>query len=233
MSRFTRFSRVSPVLLLCRRERRAWLSLGLTLVLMAGTAALLAQQVLLFISGSNSSFIGIAYEQAGQSFRHASPLIARSSPPQPSLSPQLPLPEAPEALLPETVEDFAPADITAEVLPPEEWVDFLPAPPHRHPTSRQTATKAEKATAATPLQTPHPTYPARMRQRRMEGDVGICIHIDSAGIPTAVDILTEVHPEFAEHTRRWILRHWRFRAARKDEQAVISTLRTTIRYRLN
>ena len=71
-----------------------------------------------------------------------------------------------------------------------------------------------------------------MKQRRMEGDVGICIHIDAAGIPTAVDILTEVHPDFAEHTRRWILRHWRFRAAQQDSAAIASTLRTTIRYRL-
>lgn len=233
MSRFTRFSRISPALLHRRRERYAWLSLGLTLVLMAGTSALLAQQVLLFISGSNSSFIGIEYKQAEQPPRHASPLIARSSPPQPSISPQLPLPEAPEALIPETVEDFAPADLAAEPLPPEEWTDFLPTPPHHRTVSRPTSPKAEQATAAAPLQTPHPSYPTRMRQRRMEGDVGICIHINTEGIPTAVDVLTEVHPEFAEHTRRWILRHWRFRAARKGNQTIISTLHTTIRFRLN
>ena len=45
MSRFTRFSRISPSQLLRRRERTAWCSSGLTGVFLGTTACLLLQQV--------------------------------------------------------------------------------------------------------------------------------------------------------------------------------------------
>ena len=234
MSRFTRFSRFSPAQLQRSRERRAWLSLALTLGLVAGTGILLARQFLLFTCGSNSSFIGVTYEQAVQETPRTAPLSAQITPPTPAVFPRLPQPNAPDALLPEMVDCTDLSNLADTPIPPEVWSDEgIPQP--RHPVADRPAPRFEKAVtvcAATPLHAPHPSYPGSMRQRRMEGDVGICIHINAEGIPTAVDILTDVHPDFAEHTRRWILRYWRFRAARKGTVAIISTLRTTIRYRL-
>ena len=234
MSRFTRFSRISPVQLLRRRERTAWSSCGLTGVLLAASACLLLQQVRLVIGSGNTHFHGIAYT-APESFPPPQEMLtSRSVPPTSEPQPLIPQPMPPEFIFPDiAIEPIAHAD---EPLPYEEPGDGIPFLPEikksAAPRTAKQASAPVKTTAAAPQKTPHPPYPARMKQRRMEGDVGICIHIDAAGIPTAVDILTEVHPDFAEHTRRWILRHWRFRAAQQGSAAIASTLRTTIRYRL-
>ena len=233
MNRFTRFSRISPARLLRSREYRAWSSLALTAGLLTGTSVLLALQSILIQQEVDTFFHGIAYTAPTQPQPPAQHLICRAKPPAPSITLQPVQPDIPDALLPEQVDDTELADIASEPLPPPlqaEWIPPRTPEPARIPTT-PTATMA-KATPAAPLRAPHPTYPPRMRQRRMEGDVGICIHIDATGAPTAVDILTEVHPDFAEHTRRWILQHWHFRAAHKGQHPIASTLSTTIRYRL-
>lgn len=234
MSRFTRFSRIYPAQLLRYRERTAWCSSGLTGVLLVATACLLLQQVRLVIGSCDTHFHGIAYTDPESSPPPQEMLTSRSAPPTPEPQPLIPQPMPPELIFPDiAIEPIAHAD---EPIPCEEPGDGIPAlseirksaTPH---TSAQPSASAV-TTAAAPLKTPHPPYPARMRQRRMEGDVGICIHINAAGLPTAVDILTEVHPDFAEHTRRWILRHWRFRAALRGTNNIASTLYSTVRYRL-
>lgn len=234
MSRFTRFSRISPAQLLRCRERTAWCSSGLTGVLLVATGCLLLQQVRIVIGSCDTHFHGIAYTEPESSPPPQEMLTSRSAPPPPEPQPLIPQPMPPELIFPDiAIEPIAHAD---EALPSEEPGNGIPLLPEiRKSTVPHTAAQPSapvKTTTAAPLKTPHPPYPARMRQRRMKGDVGICIHIDAAGFPTAVDILTEVHPDFAEHTRRWILRHWRFRAAQQGPAAIASTLRTTIRYRL-
>lgn len=239
MKRFTRFSRISPAQLLRRRERSAWLSAALTCAFLGSLGCFLVQQVQLIIGSGDTHFRGIAYTPTENNTPPPSLPVSRSSPPPPEPELHLPQAELPELPLPDIAIETAPL-AAADVLPWEDTEDGLPAPPAppepaQPASSRSTPQKPAMArtTAAAPLQTPPPPYPARMRQRRMEGDVGICIHIDAAGTPTAVDILTEVHPDFAEHTRRWILRHWRFRAAQQGSAAIVSTLRTSIRYRLD
>lgn len=235
MNRFTRFSRISPALLLRRRERRAWCSLSITLGILTSISALLGMR-LIYIphSGGDFIFYSVAYTVTKREQVSPPPLVSHATPPKPHINPQPIQTNAPHALLPEEVDDTELAALAAEQIPaPDEteW-DTLPPPIKTHRPA-PFPPKKESTTAAAPIHAPHPSYPARMLQRRLEGDVDICIHIDAEGIPTAVDILTEVHPDFAEHTRRWILRHWRFRAAQKGSIAIASTLRTGIRYRLD
>lgn len=237
MKRFTRFSRISPVQQLRSRERSAWCSATFTGALLAASGCLLMQQVTLIIRSGDSHFRGIPYTAPEKDTIPPAFPVCRSAPPSPEPELHLPQPMLPDILLPDieiATEPLAGAD-ESDLW--EDTEDGLPAPPEpKQPaSSRSTPQKTAmvRTTAAAPLQTPPPPYPARMRQRRIEGEVGICIHIDAAGTPTAVDILTEVHPDFAEHTRRWILRHWRFRAAQQGSAAIVSTLRTSIRYRLD
>lgn len=234
MSRFTRFSRISPAQLHRRRERTAWCSSGLTGVLLVVSASLLLQQVRLVIGSCTTHFHGITYTEPESCRPMQEMLTSRSTPPTPEPQPLIPQPLPPDFIFPDMA--IEPIAHTDEALPCEEPGDGIPfLPESRKSAAPRTAVESSapvKTTAAAPLKTPHPPYPPRMRQRRMEGDVGICIHIDAAGIPTAVDILTEVHPDFAEHTRRWILRHWRFLAAQQGTVAIASTLRTSIRYRM-
>lgn len=232
MSRFSRFTRISPEQLLRRRERRAWFSLSATLGVLAGTAALLGLQAIRIQQQGDIFFHAPDYAVPAQEQPSAPPPICRAVPPAPDITPHLLQADAPDALPPEQVDDSELSAIAAEPLPPpqQEWLPpLIPTSAH---TNSAPAVNKEKTTPASPFRTPPPPYPARMRQRRIEGDVGICIHIDASGTPTAVDILTEVHPDFAEHTRRWILSHWRFYAALKGQQSIASTLHTTIRYRL-
>ncbi len=235
MSRFTRFSRISPAQLLCRRERRAWFSTGLTGAILAASAGLLMQQVRLVIGSCDTHFHGIAYTEAEASAPPQVILTGRCEAPTPKPQPIIPQPMPPEIIFPDVaIEAIAHTDGALPGEEPGDGIPFLPEiKKNAAPRTTQQPSAPAKTAAATPLKTPHPPYPARMRQRRMEGDVGICIHIDAAGIPTAVDIHTDVHPDFAEHTRRWILRYWRFRAAHNGATAIVSTLRTTIRYRLD
>ena len=234
MSRFTRFTRISPAQLLCRRERRAWFSLSATLGVLAGTAAALGlHSVWLPHSGNDMIFHGVAYTEPERE-QHLPQPVCRAVTPVPNIVPHPVQADPPDVLLPEEVDDSELAALAAEPLPVSDetgW-DSLPAPTAAHKTV-SLSQKKENSVAVSLIHAPHPTYPERMRQRCMEGDVSICIHIDASGAPTAVDILTEVHPDFAEHTRRWILRHWRFRAAHNGATAIVSTLRTTIRYRLD
>ena len=84
------------------------------------------------------------------------------------------------------------------------------------------------------LSVPKPPYPAAMRQRRLQGCVGVRIAVSPLGTPTAVDITQPSgHAEFDSATRSWILRHWRFRPATAAGRAVASTVTTTVRFTLN
>lgn len=235
MSRFTRFSRISPAQLLRSRERTAWCSAGLTGVLLGAAGCLLLQQVRLIISSCDTHFHGISYTDPESFSPPQKALTGRCSPPAQEPQPLIPQAMPPELVFPDmAIEPIAHADEPFPYEEPEDGIPFHLEIKERAVTRTAAPPSAPaKTTAATPLKTPHPPYPVRMLQRRMEGDVCICIHIDAAGIPTAVDILTEVHPDFAEHTRRWILRYWRFRAAQKGSAAIASTLRTSIRYRLD
>ncbi len=239
MNRFRRFSRISAARLLRSKIRRARCSALITCMLLGAAIIPALQQLPLRGCSRDTGLRGVHYIPPDSNAEPAAPPVCQAEPPAPELRFSLPVYHMDwDIPIPDPVDDSELAATDEIPFIHEDFPEWQETPPQRKvkaSSPRPAAAAPEKKSsiaAAVPLRIPHPAYPARMRQRRMEGDVGICIHIDAAGLPTAVDILTEVHPDFAEHTRRWILRHWRFRAAQKGTVAIASTMRTTIRYRL-
>ena len=117
-------------------------------------------------------------------------------------------------------------------------VTSLPEPRQPRPATNQnrklSIVNCQSTTPPAYLSAPKPPYPAAMRQRRMQGCVGVRIAVSPLGTPTAVDITQPSgHAEFDSATRSWILRHWRFRPATAAGRAVASTVTTTVRFTLN
>lgn len=121
---------------------------------------------------------------------------------------------------------------------PEPCAITLTAPERPQPRKAQRpAPVAAAAPTTTPpayLSNPSPPYPAAMRQRGIQGSVGVRIAVSPQGTPTAVDITRPSgHAEFDSTARSWILRHWRFRPATTAGKATASTVSTTVRFILN
>lgn len=150
----------------------------------------------------------------------------------PIASPELLLPEEwndtePEELPPPTPE--LPLVLATEILP------ALPVEPPQPPQPTRTSTpEAPPARLAPPvaLHTPSPPYPPALRARRRSGSVQVRIHINRAGTPTAVEVLSATHPAFATATQQHILHHWRFSPARRGDTAVDSTAAQTVYFRI-
>lgn len=150
--------------------------------------------------------------------------------------------------------DNAAADGDSLTLTPEpsEATESNETPPHSappalaRPTPKQTAANKpaptehsgsaansapSKRTPPAYLSNPQPPYPAAMRSRRLTGTVGVRIHISATGEATEVEITSPSgHREFDTATRTWILRHWRFRPATENGNAVPAAVRTDVRY---
>lgn len=121
------------------------------------------------------------------------------------------------------------SDLTVTNLP--EPRQPRPAP---QPNRKLSIVNCKSTTPPAYLSAPKPPYPAAMRQRRLQGCVGVRIAVSPLGTPTAVDITQPSgHAEFDSATRSWILRHWRFRPATAAGRAVASTVTTTVRFTLN
>lgn len=127
---------------------------------------------------------------------------------------------------------------------PELATDSLPAPRpasqarprtgSRTPVPTMAAADTPSTTPPAYLSNPKPPYPAAMRQRRIQGSVGVRIAVSQQGSPTAVDITRPSgHAEFDSTARSWILRHWRFHPATTAGKATASTVSTTVRFILN
>lgn len=117
-------------------------------------------------------------------------------------------------------------------------VTNLPEPRQPRPATNQnrqsSIVNCKSTSPPAYLSAPKPPYPAAMRQRRLQGCVGVRIAVSPLGTPTAVDITQPSgHAEFDSATRSWILRHWRFRPATAAGRAVASTVTTTVRFTLN
>lgn len=131
----------------------------------------------------------------------------------------------PEDVAPETSPTPAPERVKA----PQP-----PARPAARPQPRQQpARQTQQATITPPrlLQAPHPTYPAALKASRRSGQVRVRIHIDAAGRPTAVDILSSSHQAFAESARQCILHKWRFAPATSSGKPIASSAVQTISFK--
>lgn len=145
--------------------------------------------------------------------------------------------------LPELHEQSAEAE-ELPMLPPNE----LTPPPaatirtqtgiHSVPARSTTVPPTPPATtqvATTPpayLHAPPPDYPAALRSSRRSGSVRVRIHINQQGLPVAVDILSDAHPQFIAAARKRILSSWKFRPATRNGKAIESAVTTTIHFTL-
>ena len=84
------------------------------------------------------------------------------------------------------------------------------------------------------LNCPQPSYPPRLRQRRVEGTVGVRITVAPDGTPSAVDITTTSgNAQLDRHTRSWILQHWHFSPARKNNHPIAAVVETQVHFLLH
>lgn len=248
MSRFTRYSSISPTHLYHKRVRRAWLSLWLmvpaVLGLFVGIFHLPIDQI--FSGWNNSTFSGVPFipqpqqpDQHGQ-VNAAKPLKAVAPSVKAPAIDLFPIISAPQAM----PEQHLLADLPEEEKMTDED-DWTPAPaPIAKPTktkqtSTRTAAPAPKKAAAivsTPAayrQAPPPPYPANLRRRKLEGRVGVRIRISTEGTPEHVDITSpSPHREFNDTARSWILRRWNFTPATQNGSPVPSVIQTTVIFKL-
>ena len=109
-----------------------------------------------------------------------------------------------------------------------------PSPASRRQTSTD-AGIAEKAPYTPPAykQCPEPPYPARMRQQRVRGSVVLNLSINAEGIPTAGEITqSSGHATLDKHALNWVLTHWRFSPARRNNTPCDSRVSTTLHFTL-
>lgn len=188
--------------------------------------------------------------------RHSVQVVANLSPEQEEEVPHLmhlasnELPEAPPLLEPYSPEIDTP-ELTiseAEIIQGEEdeaeffFSCFTPGqlmaqeePPTPPPAIRKlTPTHSQKSTYTPPryAATPQPSYPKELLRKRLTGTVRVRIRIADTGKATAVEVLSATHPAFAQSARRTILQSWRFTPATEGGKAVISSVTTTIYFKL-
>lgn len=157
--------------------------------------------------------------------------IPHQLPPPPELT------EIPDEL-PELLEQIAEPE-ELPMLPPNELTS-PPAATARTQTGKYSTTVPPTPTATaqaaiTPpayLHTPPPDYPAALRSSRRNGNVRVRIHINHQGLPVAVDILSDAHPQFIAAARKRILSSWKFRPATRNGRAIESAVTTTIHFTL-
>ncbi len=249
MSRFTRFSRISPLELARERERRAWCCAlsGLALLLPFAVAALaLPAQEWTSEHESPARFNGFWVVSPTDALHEsaARPALAFVPPPAPSPAVQLEVqPEPPEPVwlaecLPEAGVELSPEPLLAEDLPEFDTVSAN-RPPRAVAVQRvSAAAPAEPPAAARPpaefvaasyRHTPAPPWPATLRSRRVQGCVGLRVAVDAQGEPTRVEVCaTSGHAALDRCARDWVLAHWRFHPARRGGVAVASTVRTQV-----
>ncbi len=249
MSRFTRFSRISPLELARERERRAWCCAlsGLALLLSFAVAALaLPAQEWAFVHESPACFHGFWVVSPAEPLQEsaARSALAFTPPPAPSpavqleVQPELPEPEWLPECLPEDGVELSPEPLMAEDLP-----EFDTEPANRPPRAvaaqrASDAAPAEPSSAARPpaefvaasyRHTPAPPWPATLRSRRVQGSVGLRVAVDAQGEPTRVEVCaTSGHAALDRCARDWVLAHWHFHPARRGGVAVASTVRTQV-----
>lgn len=84
------------------------------------------------------------------------------------------------------------------------------------------------------VQAPPPTYPRAAQTGRREGQVMLRVTVGTDGLPTAVEIeRSSGHRDLDAAARAQVLKHWRFRPAMKDGQAIPAIGMVPINFQLN
>ncbi|MBR4107467.1 MAG: energy transducer TonB [Akkermansia sp.] len=248
MSRFHKYSRYSTAQLAQQRQRMAErLAGGLLLLLLGcGVLAILCPSPKLFREGDHCHFHGVPYTEKAQ------PPVKREKSPQgaiqaiphaaaPSLRLPLTLPAAEITLLlpPEAPQVSLDTDAPTEDFYPEIEGDSPPhaeisdAPQNKRFVARKAGNPPPALQAPAYLHTPAPPYPPALKRRRIEGSVGLRIHVSASGAPTTVEITApSPHREFNTTARYWVRRHWVFTPARQKGQCVPGIVNTHIIFTL-
>ena len=154
-------------------------------------------------------------------------------------SPQLLVQALPEAGIPE----FDAPELPQEELENGDDTPFnhlssiepgIPKPAETStPASAMVQNPRPEYTAPAYLDCPQPSYPPRLRQRRVEGSVGVRIAVAADGIPHAVEITeSSGNSQLDRHVRSWILQHWKFTPARKLGQPVAAMVQAQVNFNL-
>lgn len=97
------------------------------------------------------------------------------------------------------------------------------------------AAKGETRSLAllTPPDPLKPPYPRAKLLLEKEASLTLRLTIDTSGRVTAVEPVGRVDRQFFEAARRHLLAHWRYRTALKDGQPIVTTLLTTLHFRID
>ncbi len=86
---------------------------------------------------------------------------------------------------------------------------------------------------ATPASELKPPYPASKLVTEEEATLRLRLSIDEHGRVTAVDPVGSADRVFLEAARRYLIAHWRYKAASEDGRAVASSMVITLRFQLD
>ena len=108
-------------------------------------------------------------------------------------------------------------------------------PAHRPRQSTAAASPPAAGTYTPPAyeRCPQPPYPAQLRQRRVQGSVGLTISVAADGSPSSGEITqSSGNSALDRHALRWVLRHWHFQPARRNNSPCESRVLTTLHFTL-
>lgn len=230
-----------------QREKLMWRCFMALLPPAAGLICLAsAYRLPITQSGDACNFTGIPFEPARQeaplpptpqqralptprSSIHIPPVLALPSHP---VNYTLPLEALPELIEHAEEDAISPFDTPAELLL-ETQAEQQPGPCAKPPNQQASKESGDDYTPPAYHQCPSPPYPPLLRQRRIQGEVGVLITVSAQGIPSTVDISqSSGSAALDKHARAWILRHWQFTPATRNGHPTQATVRTSIRFSL-
>lgn len=212
-----------------------------------------AQIALLERTGHASASLDLLHEKLGRALRKQdldSLRAAASAAPESATSAVISTASAPAIF--DTAVANAPSNDNSIATPAIAAIarssNSLPSPPEgrssaasdRRPaesvpaSSVTTATAVQSSVESPPVQTAFaaPTYPARARSRRIEGEVELAFTIDRSGNPIDIRVIRAEPPNTFDIEAIRAAQRWRFEPGRVDGQAVDTPTTRTLRFEL-
>ncbi len=166
--------------------------------------------------------------------------VALLAPPAPPVAqPEAPPPPKPKAAprpkpLPRPATKPEPAITAAPAAPAQEAVPepAVPAPvPSPAPAAAEAPLEAARYDAAY-LHNPPPPYPPLSRRLGEQGKVQLRVHVNTEGLPTAVEIKSSSGSPRLDGAALETVRKWRFVPARQGDRPVAAWVVVPINFRL-
>ncbi len=87
-------------------------------------------------------------------------------------------------------------------------------------------------TPPAPVRTPPPEYPVQLKREGVSGMVVVNVVIDTDGTVAEVDVRKSTHSDF-EAPAIEAVKHWRFKPAKKDGNAIRSKVALPLKFTVN